>query len=768
MMERIQILRNVGQFDSVDPASHIAFSKMTMIYAENGRGKTTLAAIFRSLSTGNSGLITERHRLNAQNAPHIIIKASSQIYAFRDGTWSAQLPDIAIFDDNFVVQNIYSGIEVDKEHRQNLHELILGAQGILLNANLQAYVGKIEGHNRNIREKEADIPASARAGLSVEAFCALTKNDKIEAAIQEAERNLAAARSADTVGKQAIFLPLELPSFDIAEINNILQRDLPELQAQAATRVQQHISKLGKGAEGWIGDGMQKIAMASAGEIEDICPFCTQKLEQSPIIAHYESYFSEGYNALKDAITAQSRAIARAHETEILVAFERAVRVTMQNVEFWRAFIEVPIFSINTAEISRAWKAARESVLAVLRAKLASPLEKMNLSSEAKAAIGAYDNHRVTLAELSLSLTSSNAQIALVKERAASANVATLSNDLVKLRATQVRHSQDIALLCKAYLDEKNAKKITEGIRDNARKVLDQYRESIFTKYETAINEFLTKLNAGFRLSSVVSVNNRGGSSCLYNVLINNVPVPITADSGPSFKNTLSAGDRNTLALAFFFASLDQDPSLKQKIVVIDDPMTSLDEHRSLATIHEIRELVKKVKQVIVLSHSKSFLCQIWEWADKNNRSALKIARTGQSSVIDLWDVHQDSITDHDKRHAIIKKYITHGNSGNEREVATALRPILEAFLRVAYPIAFPPGTMLGEFHKTCMRGLGIPSSGTPPPILSSGDTTELRQLIDYANKFHHDTNSSFSTQHINEQELLGFCKRTLRFAQRA
>jgi wobble nucleotide-excising tRNase len=54
-------------------------------------------------------------------------------------------------------------------------------------------------------------------------------------------------------------------------------------------------------------------------------------------------------------------------------------------------------------------------------------------------------------------------------------------------------------------------------------------------------------------------------------VLINNVAVGLADSNGePCFRNTLSAGDRNTLALAFFFASLYQDPQIAQKTVVID------------------------------------------------------------------------------------------------------------------------------------------------------------------------------------------------------
>jgi wobble nucleotide-excising tRNase len=215
--------------------------------------------------------------------------------------------------------------------------------------------------------------------------------------------------------------------------------------------------------------------------------------------------------------------------------------------------------------------------------------------------------------------------------------------------------------------------------------------------------------------------------------------------------------------LAFFFASIDQEPSLAQKIVVIDDPMTSLDEHRSLATIQEMRDLENRVKQVIVLSHSKPFLCEIWQGADKDNRSALKIVRNGQSSTIDTWDVHQDCITEHDKRHALIKNYIASGNPGKEREVATALRYVLEAFLRVAYPAHFPPGKLLGKFHNECEQALATGSI-----ILSQVDATELRKLMDYANKFHHDTNPAYATATINDQELVDHCTRTLKFAQRA
>ena len=404
--------------------------------------------------------------------------------------------------------------------------------------------------------------------------------------------------------------------------------------------------------------------------------------------------------------------------------------------------------------IARAWATARDGVLRVLRAKAAAPLEAVAPSPETFAAIDAYGTHRAAIADLSTALQSCNAAIARVKEQTAGANVATLIGDLAKLTVTKARYEADTVALCSDYLSEKAAKTQTERLRDEARSALDDYRQNVFPTYQAAINKYLQRFTAGFRLKSMHSVSTRGGSSATYNVLINTVAVALNAADGPSFRNTLSAGDRNTLALAFFFASLDQDTQLAQKIVVIDDPMTSLDEHRRVTTVQEMRELYNRVTQMVVLSHSKAFLCALWEDADKTARSATRINRLGDGSTLDVWPVQQDCITEHDRRHNQVTEYIQAGNPATERVVAAALRPILEAFMRVAYPADFPPGTLLGKFIQTCQQ-----SHGKSNEILTVDDSSELRMLLNYANKFHHNTNPAWETASISDQELQGFAR---------
>src|SRR3546814_4063741 len=104
-------------------------------------------------------------------------------------------------------------------------------------------------------------------------------------------------------------------------------------------------------------------------------------------------------------------------------------------------------------------------------------------------------------------------------------------------------------------------------------------------------------------------------------------------------------------------------------IVVIDDPITSLDDHRSLTTVQEMRRLAERTAQVIVLSHNKQFLCRLWEGTDPTLRAALEVARDGAGSTIRAWDVSQDCITEHDRRHALLRQHVA-GAAPNHRLVS--------------------------------------------------------------------------------------------------
>lgn len=765
MLSKFQLLRNIGQFDSYAASVGHDLAPLSLIYAENGRGKTTLAAILRSLAANDPLPIAERQRLGSTHPPHVVISCNngSSAFTFENNAWNNQLADVAVFDDLFVEQNIYSGLTVGTSHRQKLHELILGADGVTLNATLKQCIADIEAHNKTIREKSQAIPAKTRGNFNIDDFCALPEQPDIASEIKSVEQALAAAQASSKIASTFPFDPISLPAFDLVNIESILQRGLPDLATQATIQVEAHFEKLGKDvdAESWVGDGMDRFGLNNDPPTFDTCPFCDQSLETSTIINHYREYFSTQYAALKDTIYQNIQDEEKQHGGDAHTAFERAVRIIGERRQFWSEYCDVIEVSIDTEAIIDAWKTAHLEVGTALLDKNDKPLETFPLPTPAKAAVEAYELHRQCIATINTNLQKANQRIAEVKRDAADADINTLKVDLDRLKAIQARHEPDTSTRCKAYTDALVAKTQAEKDRDDARDALDAHRVSVFPKYEQQLNRYLQVFNVGFRLRSVKSNNTRGGSTCSYEVVINNNAVPIaggnSAPGSPAFHNTLSAGDRNTLALAFFCASLDLDSTLSDKIVVVDDPMTSLDEHRSLTTVQQICGLVNRTRQVIVLSHSKSFLCNVWHYADRSNCAALRVIDGSSGSTMDPWTIKDEAACEYDRHHQMLRDFVNAGQ-GDERVVAEAIRFTLEGFLRRACPEHFLPGEVLGDFR----RRVGNSSSN----ILSTAKVTELDAIAPYANQFHHGTNPAYRTVNINRTELNGWCGRTLDFVK--
>jgi wobble nucleotide-excising tRNase len=225
MIECLHLLRGIGKFDDAT-AANITLNRYTLVYAENGRGKTTLTAVLRSLATGDAVHILERRRLTTRHVPHAVLNCTGgpPDAVFQNGAWNRTLPDIAIFDDRFVDENVHSGLAVESEHRQNLHELILGAAGVALNRELQDAVAQITADNALIKRRGDAISQDVRHGIAVEQFCTLPVVPNIDAQIVTAEQSVRSARQATEIQRAVEFAGLTLPTFDADALNAMLPR----------------------------------------------------------------------------------------------------------------------------------------------------------------------------------------------------------------------------------------------------------------------------------------------------------------------------------------------------------------------------------------------------------------------------------------------------------------------------------------------------------------------------------------------------------------
>jgi len=267
MLTRFQLLENIGVFQSASSPAASPLLRYVLLYAENGRGKTTLSAIFHSLASGNPISISERSRLGSPDTPRIVLASSAgpPPFVFENGGWNRSLNDLIIFDDHFVNENVYSGLVVEAGHRQKLHELVIGSNGVALNRQLQDYVGRIEAHNTELRNRQNAIPARELGGYGVDAFCELPLEGDVEARIREVEQSLAVALEQDRIRATPTFTAIEFPDFDTEAVAETLAQTLDTLDAAAAGHVQDHIQSLGRGAEAWVQDGMNRLLRAEPG-----------------------------------------------------------------------------------------------------------------------------------------------------------------------------------------------------------------------------------------------------------------------------------------------------------------------------------------------------------------------------------------------------------------------------------------------------------------------------------------------------------------------
>ena len=87
-LRRIKHIGSVGRFRACGAEGDVTFKKFTLIFGENGRGKTTLCSILRSLQTDNPDIVIGRTTLGSGKEPNIVINFEDGTALFKDGAWN--------------------------------------------------------------------------------------------------------------------------------------------------------------------------------------------------------------------------------------------------------------------------------------------------------------------------------------------------------------------------------------------------------------------------------------------------------------------------------------------------------------------------------------------------------------------------------------------------------------------------------------------------------------------------------------------------------
>jgi wobble nucleotide-excising tRNase len=232
--------------------------------------------------------------------------------------------------------------------------------------------------------------------------------------------------------------------------------------------------------------------------------------------------------------------------------------------------------------------------LVLLDKKSKSPLELFSPDEGFVGAYTAFTREQNLISNVNERIKSIDALIVARKSDTATGNVRIEEAKLDKLQAIKKRHEQATKTACAEYKKLELEKRGLENKREAVRNKLEEHTQKVIRPYEIRINEILGLFNADFQIARTKHNYIGGIATSSYQIVIEATHVDLgdskTTIDKPSFRNTLSAGDRTTLALAFFLASLEGESDMASRIVVFDDPFNSQDSFRRTQTIFEIRK----------------------------------------------------------------------------------------------------------------------------------------------------------------------------------
>lgn len=760
MIEKFISIKNIGRFRDCSPRGDVTFRKLNLLFAENGRGKTTLCAILRSLQSGKPELIFERKTLGTSGPASVQIRRGGNNHTFGNNGWSDTHPDIAVFDSVFVHDNVYAGDYVEHDHKKNLYRVIVGAQGVQLAKQIEELDRKIRDANNEIRTKKEAVSRSLPNGVTLKAYLVWQPLADIENKIQQKNTEITnlqrTMEKATEIQSKGLLSKIVLPEFP-PDFLTILSKQLEDITADAETQVRQQIVDHNMGVQGetWLSQGLGFVT-------NDKCPFCGQRITGIELIAAYRSHFNVAYKSLKQEVAQLTQRLINSIGESSLNPAQQRLSSNLTLIEFWKQFRKVDLPSFAFEDVRTKYATLHDLASALAKRKQQSPTEPITTGEDFQTALNEVTVLRKSVETYNNAVESANTLINKQKTAAQQGgDINALKKDIVDLEAKKKRFEPVVVQACKEYQDAIASKTALEKKKTAAKEQLDQHCHLILQTYEQAINSYLDQFNTGFRITNSRHHYTGGTPSSQYQIEINNHAVDLgdsrTQPGTPCFKTTLSSGDRSALALAFFLASMNQDFDIGNKIVVLDDPFTSQDRFRRTCTQQLIRKLVGSAKQIVVLSHDPHFLRLIWEGYPSSDIKVLQMCRTSDNTVIGEWDIEAETQSTYLKNYSTLLDFYRE-HKGELLAVARSIRPFIEGMLRSHFPGHFQPNEWLGDFISKIRN-----ASHSDGLFHAKADLSEIEAINDYSKKYHHDQNPNADSESISEDELHGFVKRTLR-----
>ncbi len=767
MIKKFIKIQNVGKFKNFYAPGNITLQRINIIYGENSAGKSTLVSIVRSLQRDDPDLILKKKTFGADNEPYIeLLFGDNGIFKFQSGNWSNGengLKNIEIFDEFFVNENVYTGMEILSEHQRCLFGFVIGEEEVKLKKQIERIKKKLNSEQQpQLNNLKNQIKILVGSHFDVETYVDLDEDTEIDKKIKEKEREINITKKSAEI-RQKEFLK-EIPKislpFDLNNLKTLLQKSLTTISEDALQKTKHYINKLiniiGKEAEMWIHQGLRVVESLQ----DNKCPFCQQDLTKvEDVIKSYQEYFNEEYREIEKKIKQYLREFENFNIERILNNIKSIILTNKGLLGFWKEFIEdieiIEIekfeeYSLQISEYFQKVKLALEDkfkkILSPIKTDYIDKLEQIIL------------DFNKTIQDYNSKVNNLNTRISELKEK--QPDIEKLTKELEKLKIKKRRFSPEIMQLCDKYKHIKNEiDKMKKTMREKQKELKSAVSKKI-KKYGEQTNMMLERFGIPFKIIKQTSKYRGKGEEPYFEYFLECEGTEI--DPLTHTKFTLSAGDRNGLALSFFIAKLTIDGDLQNKIIIFDDPISSFDINRKRRTIEIIRDLARKAKQVIVFTHFNTFAFELYDTL-RDIGIAPQCLQIKNGKII-KWNIEEDKKLSYFKNLAKLESFLN-GEEIPLDEIRRLIRICLEDKLRFNYFQFFKDlgedcwlGSMVNKLRKIKDNlSLKFKHNNKDEVI------NELSNLCDFSKYSHHSCITASYRTDYTQNELENYVKSTLK-----
>jgi len=754
MIEKVTKLAGIGVLHQPIPTPPLRLKKQTIIYAENGRGKSTFVSMLRSLSTGDTAELKQRETLKGYASQIAELICRGKTHSLAQFSWNAIQPDIHIFDGTFIDTNVYSGGLILAGQRKNLQEFALGPEGVKLAQVVEEYAAKITNAGATVRAASQKIERRIRGILSVARFVGLEPLDGADVVLRDRRALRDAIARGQEIGRMPGLAPLSIEPLPISGSRELLARTTTEVSEDATRRIKAHINAV-HANETWIKEGFQF-------EHGENCPFCAQSLIDVPVVEAYQAYFSEAYEAFVSRLRSTFQESLLLVESSIPIRLRGVVDTNRARLDQWRLFLEAEQPSIDLSSVSLAMTNLRGAIERLRDKKLSDPIQPLEIGDQDASAFEQFSLGVASIDDYNGNVAAINAKIIALKQSMAGGSLASAQAAVDDAENRMTRHMPEVDAECAELRMAERAKKELEEEKEAKRLELDEYSSAILTRYKDSINFHLKNCNVTFSISVLRNSYAGGRPRFDYALEMHGEDVDLASKPGSrvTFATALSHGDKSALAFALFLARLEKDKDLAHKIVVFDDPLSSLDGNRRAYTRQQIAKFAGSAAQLIVLTHDAQSVRAVIKLLKADECAVYRLKQVGDYSEFEVSSVDDIVASTYKIHWKTLVRYARYG-AGRESDVVKSIRPLVEQILHLRFPGDFSEYSSLGDMiRQTCNAD-------------ASSELSQLRSILEelaalnsYCIDHAHGDDALTAQEGIVGAELKGHCEWVLSFVR--